>query len=147
MHVVAVVTGDGQLVEVVLATSAGGGFTHFLHRRQQQAYQDGDDGDYHQQLDQRETATCGSRGNGSWTHGDTPHKKEVDGKRLSGNVHLRNDCSESTHRAMRVRGAGWAENMKRFAARRTRLSSKKRKKSLCSEEEEEQVTLGFVFVS
>src|SRR5262249_43827392 len=43
------------LFEVVLALGAGGGLAHLLHRGQQQADEDGDDGDHHQQLNQRET--------------------------------------------------------------------------------------------
>jgi len=48
------VTGERDLLQVVLGRHAGGGFADFLHGRQQQADQDGDDGDHHQQLDQRE---------------------------------------------------------------------------------------------
>jgi hypothetical protein len=43
-------------MEVVLALGAGGGVADFLHGRQEQADQDGDDGNHHQQLNQGETA-------------------------------------------------------------------------------------------
>src|SRR5262249_13624134 len=39
---------------VVLAAQAGGGFADLLDGGQEQSNQDGDDGDHHQQLDQRE---------------------------------------------------------------------------------------------
>jgi hypothetical protein len=45
---------EAQLPEVVLAFHAVGGLAYFLHGGDQQADEDGDDGDHHQQLDQRE---------------------------------------------------------------------------------------------
>jgi hypothetical protein len=45
---------QGELLEVVLALGAGGGLAHLLHGGQEQADEEGDDGDHHQQLDQRE---------------------------------------------------------------------------------------------
>src|SRR5262249_34389531 len=55
--VVEVVQGQGDLLEVVLALHEAGGLTDLLHRRQQEADEDGDDGDDDQQLDQRERGT------------------------------------------------------------------------------------------
>src|SRR6185437_6193963 len=49
--------GDAELVEVIQALALGGRFADLLHGRQEQADQDGDDGDYHQQLDQRNRRT------------------------------------------------------------------------------------------
>jgi hypothetical protein len=46
--------GQTHLLEIVLALGAGGGLAHFLHGRQQQADQDGDDSDDDKQLNQRE---------------------------------------------------------------------------------------------
>src|SRR5262249_17317459 len=43
-----------DLVEVVLALGAGSTLAHLLDGGEQQANEDGDDGDDHQQLDQRE---------------------------------------------------------------------------------------------
>src|SRR5262249_12875097 len=54
-RVVIVVGGDGQLVQVVAARGRRGGGPHLLHGGYEQADEDGDDGDHHQQLDQRET--------------------------------------------------------------------------------------------
>jgi len=51
---VEVVQRQAELLEVVAALHAGGGFAHLLDRGQEQADEDGDDGDDHQQLDQRE---------------------------------------------------------------------------------------------
>jgi hypothetical protein len=48
------VHGQAELLEVVLARHAVGALADLLDRGQQQANEDGDDGDYHQQLDQRE---------------------------------------------------------------------------------------------
>jgi len=53
--VVVVVRGDGDLMQVVLTAHAVGGLAHFLDRRQEEANQDGNDGNYHQQLDERES--------------------------------------------------------------------------------------------
>jgi hypothetical protein len=47
-------TGHADLVEIVRALGACGGFAHFLYRRQQQADQHGDDGDDDEQLNKRE---------------------------------------------------------------------------------------------
>jgi hypothetical protein len=56
MVVVEVVRGQGALLEVVGALNTVGRRAHLLHGRQQQADEHGDDGDHHQQLDQREAA-------------------------------------------------------------------------------------------
>ena len=52
--VVEVVMGQADLLQVVGAADAGGGLADLLDGRQQQADQHRDDGDHHQQLDQRE---------------------------------------------------------------------------------------------
>src|SRR5262249_12074145 len=52
--VVVGVQGDADLLEVVLALGAGGGFADLLDGGQQQADQDGDDGDHDQQFDEGE---------------------------------------------------------------------------------------------
>src|SRR5205823_7399357 len=49
-----VVQGKTNLLEVVRALGPVRRLADFLHRRQEQADEDGDDGDHHQQLDQRE---------------------------------------------------------------------------------------------
>jgi hypothetical protein len=57
-----VVQGQADLLEIVGAAQACSGLAHFLHGRQEQADEHGDDGDHHQQLDQgkRTTGTgCG----------------------------------------------------------------------------------------
>jgi hypothetical protein len=48
------VHGKTELLEVVHALHAGGGIADFLYRRQEQANQNGNDGDHHEQFDQRE---------------------------------------------------------------------------------------------
>ena len=50
------VQADADLLEVVLAVRRGRGLADLLDGGQQQADQHGDDGDHHQQLDQREAA-------------------------------------------------------------------------------------------
>jgi hypothetical protein len=52
-----VVQGEPQLFEVIGTLDSRPGGTHLLHRRQEQADQDRDDGDHYQQFDQRETGT------------------------------------------------------------------------------------------
>ena len=52
-----VVHGQADLLEVVDALGTPGGLAGRLHGGQQQRDQDGDDGDHHQQFDQRERAT------------------------------------------------------------------------------------------
>ena len=52
--VVVVVDGQADLLQVVRALGPGGGLPDLLDGGQEQADQDGDDGDHHQQLDQRE---------------------------------------------------------------------------------------------
>src|SRR5262249_35136255 len=56
LGVVVVVTGGGQLMEVVAARCAAGGLAHLLDSRDKQGDQDGDDRDNDEQLDEREAA-------------------------------------------------------------------------------------------
>src|ERR1700722_8479309 len=49
-------TRQTDVAQIVLALSIVGGLAYLLDCRQQQTDQNGDDGDHHQQLDQRETA-------------------------------------------------------------------------------------------
>src|SRR5262249_32890401 len=65
--VVVVVDGQADLLEVVGALQACGGLADLLHRGEQQADEDRDDGDDHQQLGQGE-ARAGPRGDGE-SHG------------------------------------------------------------------------------
>jgi hypothetical protein len=51
------VDAQGELLEVVAALHPRRRLAHFLHGGQEQADEDGDDGDHHQQLDQREGKT------------------------------------------------------------------------------------------
>jgi len=51
------VQGQAHLLEAVEAPDAAGGLADLLDGGQEQPDQDGDDGDYYQQLDQREGAT------------------------------------------------------------------------------------------
>ena len=51
---VVVVEGQADLLQVVLAAQPGGGLADLLHGGQEQADEHRDDGDHHQQLDQRE---------------------------------------------------------------------------------------------
>src|SRR5205809_133416 len=61
-RVVVVVNGDADLLEVVRAGHAVGGFPHLLHGGEQQSYEDANDRNDHQQLDQRKArATCTTR--------------------------------------------------------------------------------------
>jgi len=52
-----VVAGQGELLEIVLATQAVGRPARLLDGGQQQPDQDGDNGDVHEQFNQREAAT------------------------------------------------------------------------------------------
>ena len=60
--VVVGVAGQGDLLEVVLALGPGGGLADLLHGGQQHADEHGDDGEHHQQLDQREGRARSHRG-------------------------------------------------------------------------------------
>src|SRR5262249_48808182 len=51
------VQGKAQLPQTIGAVKPVGGFAHLLHRRDQQTDQNGDDGDYHQQFHQGDTAS------------------------------------------------------------------------------------------
>jgi len=48
---------QAELLDVVDALRPAGGLAGRLHRREEQGDQDGDDGDHHQKLDQRESAS------------------------------------------------------------------------------------------
>src|SRR5262249_53109810 len=88
VRAVVVLGGEAELLEVVLAAHAVGGLADLLHRGQKQADQDRDDGNHHQQLDQREAgparrrshwypskdATRTSRKAGDRTTGGTPSR-------------------------------------------------------------------------
>src|SRR5207253_2777395 len=63
--VVVAVTGQADLLEVVQALVAVGRLADLLHRRDEQANEDGDNGDHHQQLDQREAGSASLSGKGS----------------------------------------------------------------------------------
>src|SRR5207253_7295852 len=68
-RIVVVVEGEADLLEVVRTLGACGGLTDLLDGRDEQADENGDDGDHHQQLDQRERAallhrTVSGRGDG-----------------------------------------------------------------------------------
>jgi hypothetical protein len=67
--------GEADLLEVVGALDACGRFADFLHGRQQQSNQDGNDGDHHQQLDQRE-ATPVTKGV-SKRHNNAPVREKM----------------------------------------------------------------------
>jgi hypothetical protein len=68
----AVLDRDAQLLEVVAALHARGSLADFLHGGQEQADEDGDDGDHHQQLDQRDPR---QRPNTRRNNMDLPPKK------------------------------------------------------------------------
>src|SRR5204863_166739 len=59
VRVVVVVSGQTELLEVVGALHAAGGFAHLLYRGQQQPDQNGDDRNHDKNLDQREGASRG----------------------------------------------------------------------------------------
>ena len=63
-----VVQSQADLFEVVAAPRPIGCLADLLHRRQQEADQDGDDGDDHQQLDQREAAAAQPGGKPGSSH-------------------------------------------------------------------------------
>ena len=50
-----IVQGHTQLLQIVVALRAAGGLASGLDGRQQQGHQDPDDGDHHQQFDERES--------------------------------------------------------------------------------------------
>jgi hypothetical protein len=62
MGAVKVVKGQANLLEVVLAFGATGGFAHSLDRGQQQANQKRDDGNNDQELDQGEGSAADGHG-------------------------------------------------------------------------------------
>jgi hypothetical protein len=55
-----VVQGDAELPKVVLARRPRGRLTGFLHGGNEQGDQSGDDGNHHQQLDEREARSSAS---------------------------------------------------------------------------------------
>jgi hypothetical protein len=55
VHVVVIVSGQTQLLQVVFALGTTSGFASLLDGRQQQRHKNRDDRDHHQQFDQRET--------------------------------------------------------------------------------------------
>ena len=64
MRRVVIVQGQPHLLEVVLALRPPGGLAGGLDGGEEQADQDGDDGDDHQQLDQREAAASEAMAHG-----------------------------------------------------------------------------------
>src|SRR5262249_48769206 len=58
VRVFVIVQGQAELPHVVGTTHTIGGLADLLHRRQEQGDEHADDGDDHQQLDQREAATA-----------------------------------------------------------------------------------------
>src|SRR5262249_33441775 len=76
---VVVVQSQADLLEVVLTLAACGGLTHLLHGGQEQANEDGDDGDHHQQLDQGETRPGSLRGE----HSESPVVHEYEDEQYS----------------------------------------------------------------
>src|SRR5262249_57831494 len=68
VDVVVAVAGQAQLLEVVGALQPRGGLAHLLDGGQQEADEHGDDGDHHQQLDQREGGAASAEGR----HGQSP---------------------------------------------------------------------------
>ena len=68
---------------------ARGRFAHFLHRRQQQADQDGDDGDHHEQFDQRKTLSQSFSFHdggswGGWLYNNVIRSIKTEGSRRQG---------------------------------------------------------------
>jgi len=60
------VDGQPDLLEIVLALHAGGGFADLLDRGQQEPDEDRDDGDHDEQLDQREGNSVASQLGSNW---------------------------------------------------------------------------------
>ena len=69
VHATIIVDGEADVVQVAGALNLGGAVAHLLHGRKKEADQDGDDGDDHQQLDQRKGGTA--RGKDVGSHGGT----------------------------------------------------------------------------
>jgi hypothetical protein len=63
------VDGETELFEIVLALHSIGGLARLLDGRQQQSDQDGNDGNYHQQLNECETSPLGADEFGDDDHG------------------------------------------------------------------------------
>ncbi len=58
VRVFKVVQGQADVLQIAAALNAVGGLAYLLHRRQQDADEHSDDGEHHQQLDQREGAAA-----------------------------------------------------------------------------------------
>ena len=54
-----VVHGEAKLFEIIAALNARRGLADLLHGRQEQADEDGDDGDHHKQFNEREACAEG----------------------------------------------------------------------------------------
>ncbi len=70
VHIVIVVQGQPDLLQIVATLRAPGRLAGHLHRRKQQRDQDGNDGDNDQQLDQRKTTTSLNHGEPSLCEAD-----------------------------------------------------------------------------
>src|SRR5262249_36406237 len=71
---VIIMDSNPHLMEIVGATHAIGGFPHLLHSRDKQANQYGDNGNNHEQLDERKRAAASNRS----SHGILTYKlKEI----------------------------------------------------------------------
>jgi hypothetical protein len=68
MGIVMIVQGEADLPEIVGASQPARRFAHALHGRHQQAHQDRDDGDDHQQLDERKAGARPARVGVTWLH-------------------------------------------------------------------------------
>src|SRR5579875_377920 len=67
INIMEVLRRQTHLLEIILALSAGGSFTHLLYGWQEQTDKYSDDGNYHQQFDQRERRTRTSHDGNSST--------------------------------------------------------------------------------
>src|SRR5262249_36988212 len=74
---VVAVSGQGDLLEVVGALDACGGLADLLDRRQEQPDEDGNDGDDHQQLDQRERGPPDVVDHGSLRPNEQPDREKT----------------------------------------------------------------------
>ena len=71
-----ILNGKTELLEVVLARHAGGGFAHFLDGGEQKPDQNGDDSNNDQQLDERKASSSATRSNGK--HGEVSERGKSD---------------------------------------------------------------------
>ena len=111
-----VVAGQTKLLHIVDAFAAVGGFADLLHGREQEADQDGDDGDHDQQFDERKCSTL--RRTSRMRHG-SPEKEDKMGTYLFRMYRLSLFsatilCGMPTSRAPKnespARSAVWAES-------------------------------------